>query len=115
MRPTYLIFFLLLGYILQAQTMVFGKIIDAEFNEPLPYVNIGIPGAGIGTVSDEAGYYLLEIPNDKINDSLYFSMVGFASQNFKIDQLDGSNEKLLNISFQPETTALKEVVVTSGK
>ena len=42
-------------------------------------------------------------------------MVGFASQNFKIDQLDGSNEKLLNISFQPETTALKEVVVTSGK
>lgn len=115
MRPTYLIFFLLLGYILQAQTMVFGKIIDAEFNEPLPYVNIGIPGAGIGTVSDEAGYYLLEIPNNKINDSLYFSMVGFASQNFKIDQLDGSNEKLLNISFQPETTALKEVVVTSGK
>ena len=115
MRPTYLIFFLLLGYILQAQTMVFGKIIDAEFKEPLPYVNIGIPGAGIGTVSDEAGYYLLEIPNDKINDSLYFSMVGFASQNFKIDQLDGSNEKLLNISFQPETTALKEVVVTSGK
>ena len=53
MRPTYFIFFLLIGSILQAQTMVFGKITDAEFNEPLPFVNIGIPGAGIGTVSDE--------------------------------------------------------------
>lgn len=115
MRPTYFIFLFFLGNILYAQTTIFGKITDAEFNEPLPYVNIGIPGAGIGTVSDEVGYYLLEIPNHKINDSLYFSMVGFASQSFKIDQLDGSNEKLLNINFQPEATALKEVVVTSGK
>lgn len=115
MRPTYLIFLFFLGNILYAQTTIFGKITDAEFNEPLPYVNIGIPGAGIGTVSDEAGYYLLEVPNHKINDSLYFSMVGFASQSFKIDQLDGSNEKLLNINFQPEATSLKEVVVTSGR
>lgn len=115
MRPTYFIFLFFLGNILYAQTTIFGKITDAEFNEPLPYVNIGIPGAGIGTVSDEVGYYLLEIPNHKINDSLYFSMVGFASQSFKIDQLDGSNEKLLNINFQPEATSLKEVVVTSGR
>lgn len=42
-------------------------------------------------------------------------MVGFGFQSFKIDQIDGTKEKLLNISFQPETTALKEVVVTSGK
>ena len=95
--------------------MVFGKITDAELNEALPFVNIGIPGAGIGTVSDEQGYYLLEIPPDKVNDSIYFSMVGFGFQSFKIDQIDGTKEKLLNISFQPETTALKEVVVTSGK
>lgn len=115
MRPTYFIFFLLLGNILQAQTMVFGKITDAEFNEALPYVNIGIPGAGIGTVSDEQGYYLLEIPPDKVNDSIYFSMVGFAFQSFKIDQIEGTKEKLLNVTFQPETTALNEVVVTSGK
>ena len=115
MRLTYLIFFLLLGNILQAQTLVFGKITDAELNEALPFVNIGIPGAGIGTVSDEQGYYLLEIPPDKVNDSIYFSMVGFGFQSFKIDQIDGTKEKLLNISFQPETTALKEVVVTSGR
>ena len=115
MRFTYFIFLLLLGNTLKAQSLVFGKIIDAEFNEPLPYVNIGIPGAGIGTVSDEQGYYLLEIPPGNINDSLYFSMVGFAFQSFKIDQIEGSNEKLLNITFKPETTALKEVVVTSRK
>ena len=42
-------------------------------------------------------------------------MVGFGFQSFKIDQINETKEKLLNISFQPETTALKEVVVTSGK
>ena len=96
--------------------MVFGKITDAKFNEPLPFVNIGIPGAGIGTVSDEQGYYLLEIPSDKVNDSIYFSMVGFALQSFKINQIDGAKEKLLNIAFQPETTALKKswLLVESG-
>ena len=99
MRLTYFIFFLLLGNILQAQTMVFGKITDAEFIEALPYVNIGIPGAGIGTVSDEQGYYLLEIHPDKVNDSIYFSMVGFAFQSFKIDQIEGTKEKLLNVHF----------------
>lgn len=45
MRLTYLILFLLLGNILQAQTMVIGKIIDAEFIEAFPFVNIWIPGA----------------------------------------------------------------------
>ncbi len=47
MRPTYFIFFLLKGSILQAQTMVFGKITDAEFNEPLPFVNMGFPVQGL--------------------------------------------------------------------
>jgi hypothetical protein len=45
MRLTYLILFLLLGNILQAQTMVIGKIIDTEFIEAFPFVNIWIPGA----------------------------------------------------------------------
>lgn len=87
MRPTYLIFLLLLGNILQAQTLVFGKITDAESNEPLPYVNIGIPGASIGTVSDEQGYYLIEIPPDKIIDSLYFSMVALPFKALKLIKL----------------------------
>lgn len=68
----------------------------------------------IATVSDEQCYYLLEIHPDKVNDSICFSMLGFGFQSFKIDQIDGTKEKLLNISFQPGTNALKELVVTSG-
>lgn len=114
MRPTYFTFLFLLGTLLHAQTQIFGKITDVEFNAPLPYVNIGIPNAGIGTVSDEDGYYLLEIPKSLINKELRFSMVGFTPQNHSIATIDGDSEKLLNIGLSPQTTTLEEVIVTSG-
>ena len=115
MRPTYFFLFLLLSTRLFAQIQIFGKITDTEFNTSLPYVNIGIPDAGIGTVSDEEGYYLLEIPANLVDKEVRFSMIGFAPQNYKINQIEGSTEKLLNIGFESEITSLKEVVVTSGK
>lgn len=111
----FFLFLFLLGHPLFAQTLVFGKITDAAFDAPLPYVNIGIPEAGIGTVSDEDGYYLLEIPTQFLDNEIRFSMVGFQPQKYAIAQIEGTNEKLLNIVFQPETTALNEVVVTNGK
>ncbi|MGB1449864.1 MAG: carboxypeptidase-like regulatory domain-containing protein [Flavobacteriaceae bacterium] len=114
MRPTYFTLLLFLGSILHAQIQIIGKITDGEFNDPLPYVNIGIPNAGIGTVSDEEGYFLLDIPANLIQKELRFSMVGFAPQSFPINRIAGPNEKLLNVVLKPETTALAEVVVTSG-
>ena len=60
MRFTYLIFLLSLGNLLHDQITVFGQIRDSEFNEVLPYVNIGIPSEGISTVTDKEGYYFLK-------------------------------------------------------
>ena len=114
MKPT-LFCLLLLCLPIQAQQLVFGQIHDAEFNTPLPYVNIGIPDQGIGTVSDEEGYYQLEIPDHLLNESLLFSMVGFASEERSIASLEQGQEKLLSLKMQPQVTALTEVVVTDAK
>jgi hypothetical protein len=111
MKPT-LFCLLLLCLPIQAQQLVFGQIHDAEFNTPLPYVNIGIPDQGIGTVSDEEGYYQLEIPDNLSSASILFSMVGFAKVEREIASLEKGDEKLLSLKLQPEVTALKEVIVT---
>ena len=66
MKPT-LICLLLTSFSLQAQQLVFGQIHDAEYDTPLPYVNIGIPDKGVGKVTDAEGYYQLEIHNHLLN------------------------------------------------
>ncbi len=111
MKPT-LLCLLLMGLNLQAQQFVFGQIHDAELDTPLPYVNIGIPGEGVGTVTDEQGYYQLEIPNHLLDSTILFSMVGFTTAERSI-VLDKGSEKLLSLKLHPKVTALKEVVVTN--
>lgn len=115
MRIACFIFGFLLGHTLFAQTLLFGEIIDAELKEPLPFVNVGIPGVGIGTVSDEEGFYLLEVPDQYLESELRFSMVGFEFKNFSINQIEGGKEKILNLSLAPQLTILEEVIVTNGK
>jgi len=60
------------------QVLVRGRVLDAASAEGLSYVNIGIPGAGIGTVSRSDGHFELIIPDSFAHDSLKFSMVGYA-------------------------------------
>lgn len=91
LSTSFFLFLFHLGHPLFAQTLVFGKITDAAFDAPLPYVNIGIPEAGIGTVSDEEGYYLLEIPTQFLDNEIRFSMVGFQPQKYAIAQIEGAN------------------------
>lgn len=40
------------------QVDLVGQVIDAATEEPLPYVNIGLVNQNIGTVTDEAGYFV---------------------------------------------------------
>ena len=55
-----------------------GQVIDADTEEPLPYVNIGLVNKNIGTVTDEAGYFELEVhENGYAEATLRFSMIGW--------------------------------------
>ena len=66
-----------------AQTFVIGQVIDAATKEPLPYVNIGQLNKNIGTVSDETGYFELEVNTEQNSrDTLRFSMIGFERSTF---------------------------------
>ena len=96
------------------QVDLVGQVIDADTEEPLPYVNIGLVNQNIGTVTDEAGYFELEVPGNGYADAtLRFSMIGFEPQDFTLQEY--RDQKILTIPLNEKATALEEVVLTTKK
>ncbi len=105
---------LFLSLTIGAQTFVIGQVIDAATKEPLPYVNIGLLNKNIGTVSDETGYFELEV-NTKQNslDTLRFSMIGFETKSYTLNDFINQNE--IEVYLTEKSTALDEVILSSKR
>ncbi len=96
------------------QVDLVGQVIDAAIEEPLPYVNIGLVNQNIGTVTDEAGYFELEVPGNGYADAtLRFSMIGYENQDFTLQEYQ--DQKIFTIPLKEKATALEEVVLTTKR
>ncbi len=96
----------------QAQRTLQGRVTDSQ-GRALPYVNVGLPETSLGTVSGMDGSFQLHLP-DSIGSSrqVRFSMVGFESKQFRIDQLaPASGEGALEITLPEQAIELSEVTV----
>jgi len=116
-RKTFLFLFafLLCIPVLNAQYILQGRIIDALTKEPLPFVNIGVLKKELGTVSNEDGFFFLEVPDVFAKETLRFSMIGFDERDFQVADLEAillSNNTLV---LAEQTTFLEEVVLTAKK
>lgn len=93
-----------------------GIVIDSVTNTPLPYVNIGIMGKNVGTVSDSSGYFKIELASKYESDTLRFSMVGYANRDFVVaDFKESKKSGQLKIGLKPQPIVLKEVTVLSSE
>lgn len=79
-----------------------------EKKEPLEYVNIGVIGKDIGTVSDVNGHYNINVGPEFDNDSLRFSYTGYTPVSIKM--ADFKKQSHL-ISLKPQVFNLSEVVI----
>ena len=114
-KPLFLFAFLLSFTVLNAQHILQGRIIDAFTKEPLPFVNIGVLKKELGTVSNEDGFFFLEVPDVYAAETLRFSMIGFDERDFQVADLEAillSNNTLV---LAEQTTFLEEVVLTAEK
>ncbi len=87
---------------------VSGLIIDAETQEPLPFVTIGMKKSGRGTVSNINGEYLLNIPSGIINDTLVVSHLGFIRRELPVKLSLGNN---LTIILTREYISIPEIII----
>lgn len=89
-----------------AQQVLQGTTLNSETKAPVPYVNIGIPSVGTGTVSDASGYYRLIFSS--VKDSVMVSAIGFETTVFTISEL----QKNPAILMKPEVYEMDDIIVT---
>ena len=104
------IFFLLFLYQNTAEAIVItGKITDSK-NEALSFVTIYVKNTTIGTTSNAAGNYTLDLP--KGDYDLVFQYVGYKS---KVEHISLQNKALhLDVVLQAEELLLSEVTIKAN-
>ena len=109
-----LLYLTLLPYIGLGQKTLVGQVVDASTQDPLPFVNIGLVDKNIGTVTDEEGYFQLEVDPLKYGKAnLRFSMIGYESKTFLLEEY--LQNELIVVPLAEEATALEEVVITTKR
>lgn len=106
---------LLSCYVSFAQIEYKGQILDAKTQEPLAYVNIGIVGKGVGTVTDEEGLFYLAIDTSKFEgaDIIQISSLGYETVEISVDEISSRAAEFPKILMQASDIVLDEVVLLS--
>lgn len=77
---------LLLALTAHAQTLS-GTLTEAQTGQPIPYVNIGIPGKSVGTVADDQGRYQLTYTAANLVDTVRLSSIGYQPRRMLLREL----------------------------
>ena len=96
-----------------AQQEIAGRIISATTQEPIPYVNIGLQRANIGTITNVDGSFSIHIPKQYEEDTLHFSALGYSSKKVPLNFI--LNNKTVAISLVEKITWLEEVSIEARK
>lgn len=87
-------------------SVIIGKVLDKNTQQPLIGVTIRVVGSNEGTVSDVDGNYKISVDNKA--DELIFSYIGYKSETVEI-----GNRSEINLSLDDDVSSLEEVVVTA--
>ena len=111
-RILFIILFLLLQISSIGQTIE-GKITDFKLN-PLAAVNISIIDQSGGLISDNDGFYKVNI---KANRSyvIAFSFIGYKTEKIRVPMLKKGQKYTLNISLEESNTLLDDIIVKDQK
>ena len=91
----------------QDNSVITGKIINSEDNEPLPFASIRLKNHPIGTISNENGDFDFYIPKSKRTDTLSISFIGFNSYEVPLIHIN----RKLEILLTPSSNVLDEVIL----
>jgi hypothetical protein len=89
-------------------SLITARVLDAEDRTPLAYVNVGIPGKNLGTVTHEDGSFKLQVNTGLATDSLAVSMAGYEKHMIPLKKIPAI------ILLHRRSGGLTEAVVTSA-
>lgn len=105
--------FLFIFSINNAFSQIYSGIIkDASTDQPLAFVNIGIPKKNIGTVSQFDGTFHLNFSEENMTDTLRISMIGYKTQLIPVTKFISDFIQLNKaIILEPDIKELSEVII----
>lgn len=111
MKNIFIVILVLLTTSLHGQVVkIEGRIIDENLN-PIEYVNVGILGESIGTVSDSLGNFILFLDKTLFEHTLLISHLSYENKEMLVSSIN--EEKPLVIKLKPKTVELEEIIVHS--
>ena len=93
-----------------AAQVLAGTVVNRATQEPIPFVNVGLPARGLGTVSDEQGRYQLRYNPAYAADSVRVSSVGYEPRTLPFAALLAG----ANVALAPRAVPLADVNVVAA-
>jgi hypothetical protein len=93
-----------------SQTLVKGKITDANSGDPIPFANIIFKGTTIGTTTDFEGNY--SVRSNIPVDSITASYLGYKPRTKKVEKVA---QQVINFQLDEAVTNLQEIVFEGGE
>lgn len=110
--------YLLLGVLLvsaatmaQQQEFIFGQLVDATQNDPIPFATIRIKGKALGVISNMNGTFKIPLRYKEQGEVLEISCLGYETRELHIDELDAF--KSSGIKLTPSAFELAEAIVSA--
>jgi hypothetical protein len=94
----------------QGQSLLTGQVLDDSTDQPLAYVRLSLTQAQRGTLSNEEGYFRLQLPANLEGDTLEVFVLGYAPQYLAISQLPA---RQLELRLTPRALELSAVTILS--
>jgi hypothetical protein len=92
------------------ETVISGKVTDANSGDPLPFVNVILVGTTWGATTDFDGNY--KIKTTSPSDTLSVSYIGYKTRKKAITK---GISQVINFQIEEVSTALQEVVINAGE
>ncbi len=99
------------GYVLSQNIAC--RVVSSADAEAVPYANVGILNKETGTVTNEHGYFVLNVSNAADNDRVRISIIGYETKDITVGELKKLNNA--EIVLQPKVYELSETLILPGK
>jgi len=113
MKCIYLSIAIFLPLLCWSQLTLKGRIVDAETQQALQYVNVGVIDNGIGTVSNANGDFELEVTEVLFKEIIRISSIGYETLNGTVGDYVSKLKKNPTVYLKTEFSTLEEVVLTN--
>ncbi len=93
----------------QQVTIIRGRVVDAETNQPLVFAGIAVQGSNVSTITNLDGEFTLKLPEGETG-KLEFSYVGYKNKVMAIEEMKTNGQRNL-IALETAMIPIKEVIV----